>query len=186
MDFTLRPYRAADFDRLWQIDQSCFAPGIAYSQMELSGFITRRNAITLVAEAAATDQHGGHQAGRTSPGEEVQHPHPGKGSRNGAPKLQTQHLIAGFAIAQPYKKHGRILTLDVLPEARRSGLGSELLTECEARVRQRGCTEMYLETAVDNQAALKLYHKMGYRILRTLPGYYHATGLDAFLLGKEL
>lgn len=157
MDFTLRPYRAADFDRLWQIDQACFAPGIAYSQMELSGFITRRNAITLVAEAAADD-----------------------------PRLLNTDGIAGFAIAQPYKKHGRIITLDVMPEARRSGLGSMLLQEAESRLRQRGCTEIYLETAVDNEAALKLYHKHGYHVLRTLPGYYHATGLDAFLLGKEL
>lgn len=157
VDFVIRPYRAADFDRLWQIDQACFAPGIAYSQMELSGFITRRKAITLVAEQAAAD-----------------HRPPGEGS------------IAGFAIAQPYKKHGRILTLDVLPEARRSGLGSRLLQEAEARLRQHRCTEVYLETAVDNDPALKLYHKHGYRILRTLPGYYHATGLDAFLMGKEL
>ena len=154
MDFTLRPYHAADFERLWQIDQACFDPGIAYSQMELSGFITRRNAITLVA------QH--------------------------IPANQGDAAIAGFAIAHPYKKHGRILTLDVLPEARRSGLGSSLLNECETRMRQRGCTEVYLETAVNNEAALKLYHKQGYRILRTLPAYYHATGLDAFLLGKEL
>ena len=43
-----------------------------------------------------------------------------------------------------------------------------------------------LETAVDNQPALKLYHKLGYRIVRTLPGYYHATGLDAYLMGKAL
>ena len=105
-----------------------------------------------------------------------------------APKTRSSgsNAIAGFAIAQPYKKHGRILTLDILPEARRSGLGSRLLSECEARLRQRSCTEIYLETAVNNEPALKLYHKMGYRILRTLPGYYHATGLDAFLLGKEL
>jgi [ribosomal protein S18]-alanine N-acetyltransferase len=157
VDFTLRPYRAADFDRLWQIDQACFAPSIAYSQMELSGFITRRNAITLVAEDVRID----HRPPPADP-------------------------IIGFAIAQPYRKHGRILTLDVLPEARRSGLGSTLLQECEARLRLRGCTEIYLETAVNNEAALKLYHKLGYRILRTLPSYYHATGLDAFLLGKEL
>lgn len=185
MDFVIRPYRAADFDRLWQIDQACFAPGIAYSQMELSGFITRRNAITLV---AATDQQEIDQARRSSSNEELQRSHPGTGSRDGAPGTHSSadDAIAGFAIAQPYKKHGRILTLDVLPEARRSGLGSTLLQECEARLRQRGCTEIYLETAVDNEAALKLYHKLGYRILRTLPGYYHATGLDAFLMGKEL
>ena len=177
MDFTLRPYRAADFDRLWQVDQACFAPGIAYSQMELSGFVTRRNAITLVAERAATDQH-----------REVQPSHPAKEGRERAPGPQysTDDAIVGFAIAQPFKKHGRILTLDILPEARRWGLGSKLMLACEERVRQHGCTEMYLETAVDNEAALRLYHKLGYRILRTLPGYYHATGLDAFLLGKEL
>jgi ribosomal-protein-alanine N-acetyltransferase len=158
VDFVIRPYRAADFDRLWQIDQACFAPGIAYSQMELSGFITRRNAITLVAEHAAPDHH--------------------EASRSEA--------VIAFAVAQPYRKSGRILTLDVLPEARRFGLGSRLMLECEARVLQRGCTEMFLETAVDNEAALKLYHKHGYRILRTLPGYYHAHGLDAFLMGKKL
>ncbi len=177
MDFTLRPYRATDFDRLWQIDQACFAPGVAYSQMELSGFVTRRNAITLVAERAPAGQHW-----------ELQPSHPGKGSRDGAPTPSnpSKDSIVGFAIAQPYKKHGRILTLDILPEARRSGLGSKLMLACEERIRQRGCTEMYLETAVDNEAALKLYHRLGYRVLRTLPGYYHATGLDAFLMGKEL
>ncbi len=50
MPFKLRDYRAADFDRLWEIDQFCFAEGISYTQMELSGFITRRNAITVVAD----------------------------------------------------------------------------------------------------------------------------------------
>ena len=50
LPFTIRAYRAADFQRLWQIDQLCFPPGIAYTQMDLTGFITRRNAITLVAE----------------------------------------------------------------------------------------------------------------------------------------
>jgi len=157
VDFVIRPYRAADFDRLWEIDQACFPPGISYSQMELSGFITRRNAITLVAEPAASD-----------------HQPPAAGG------------VAAFAVAQPYRKSGRILTLDVLPEVRRSGLGSRLMLQCEARLQARGCSEIYLETAVDNDAALKLYHKLGYRILRTLPGYYHAHGLDAFLMGKKL
>jgi ribosomal-protein-alanine N-acetyltransferase len=125
--------------------------------MELSGFVTRRNAITLVAEFVPRQKEQGHRP-----------------------------YIAAFAVAQPLRKTGRILTLDVLPEARRSGLGSKLMHECERQLRERGCTEIYLETAVDNDAALKLYHKLGYRILRTLPAYYHAHGLDAFLMGKAL
>lgn len=56
MDFVIRDYRAPDFDRLWEIDQLCFPPGIAYTQMDLTGFITRRKAITLVAEPAASDK----------------------------------------------------------------------------------------------------------------------------------
>ncbi len=153
--FIIRNYRAADFDRLWQIDQLCFPPGIAYSQMELSGFITRRNAITLVGELQNANEN--------------------------------DDPIAGFVIAHPIRrKYGRILTLDILPQARRSGLATKLMNASEERVRALGCGEMYLETAVNNEPALKLYRKLGYEILRTLPEYYTSHSLDAYLMGKRL
>jgi len=152
MGFRIRDYRAGDFDRLWQIDQLCFPPGIAYTQMELTGFIARRNAITLLGE-----------------------------SRQDPP------LIAGFVVAHPVRtKYGRILTLDILPEARRVGLATELMTQCEQRLRSLGCSDVYLETAVDNEAAVRLYRKLGYEILRTLPEYYSSHALDAFQMGKRL
>ncbi len=153
---TIRPYRAADFERLWEIDQLCFPAGIAYSQMELNGFVLRRNAITLVAELASVGDGSPHQR------------------------------IIGYAVAQPSRKTGRILTLDISPEARRLGLGYRLMQECEQRLRDVGCGEAYLETAVDNDAALRLYHKLGYQIVRTLPGYYPSHSLDAFLMWKRL
>jgi ribosomal-protein-alanine N-acetyltransferase len=154
VEFLIRDYRAADFDRLWQIDQVCFPPGIAYTQMDLTGFVTRRKSITLVADFAAPSDRG-----------------------NG---------IAGFAVAQPVRNIGRILTLDVLPEARGSGLGSRLMEVCEARLRSAGCQQAFLETAVTNQAAIGLYRKLGYEILRTLPLYYTSHALDAYLMGKSL
>ncbi len=46
----LRAFRKSDFRTLWRIDQSCFRPGIAYSQEELAYYITRRTAATIVAE----------------------------------------------------------------------------------------------------------------------------------------
>jgi ribosomal-protein-alanine N-acetyltransferase len=48
--FKVRDYRREDFHTLWQIDQSCFPSGIAYSQFELKTYIGRRSAFTLVAE----------------------------------------------------------------------------------------------------------------------------------------
>jgi ribosomal-protein-alanine N-acetyltransferase len=151
--FTIREYRPADFDRLWQMDQLCFPPGIAYTQMELSGFITRRNAITLVGEFQSA----------------VDDP------------------IAGFVITHPVRrKYGRILTLDILPEARRFGLATQLMNAAEDRLRALGCSDVFLETAVDNEAALRLYRKLGYEVLRTLPEYYASHALDAFQMGKRL
>lgn len=153
LTFNIRDYRAADFDRLWEIDQQCFPPGIAYTQMELSGFITRRNAIILVAEFA----------------------------------LAEAGTIAGFVVTHPIRrKYGRILTLDIIPRARRAGLASRLMAACEQRLRALGCTHVYLETAVDNEPALRLYRKLGYEVLRRLPGYYSSHHLDAFQMGKHL
>ncbi len=110
-------------------------------------------------------------------------------SNAGEPRVgltATAEQTAGFIIAHPVRgKAGRILTLDIVPEARQRGLASLLMKECERRLRGFGCTEVYLETAVNNQPALGLYRKLGYQILRTLPDYY-AGPLDAFLMGKAL
>lgn len=168
MPFHIRPYRAADFDRLWEIDQLCFPQGIAYTQMELNGFLSRRNAIALVADYA------GKQAS----------PAAGKA----APKFAaSKPQIAGFVVAHRQREQaGRIITLDILPEARRQGLASQLMQQCEERMRAAGCRAAYLETAVNNHAALQLYRKLGYQVLRVLPGYYSSHALDAYQMGKSL
>lgn len=191
MQFNLRDYRAADFERLWQIDQLCFPHGISYTQMELSGFITRRNAITLVADF--DELHCGQEKLSVSGPQ----PDNGMNSRIVVAELSetaastpattaSTPATAGFIIAHPARgKAGRILTLDIVPAARRMGLATLLMHECEHRLRSFGCNEVYLETAVNNEPALRLYRKLGYQILRTLPDYY-AISLDAFLMGKSL
>ena len=47
---TIREYRPADFDRLYEIDQAAFEPGIAYSHLELQLYLRNRASRTLVAE----------------------------------------------------------------------------------------------------------------------------------------
>lgn len=160
--FTIRNYQTADFNRLWQIDQLCFPEGVAYTQMDLTGFIITRKAITLVAVA----QNG----------------------RRERPNSRTNvAAIAGFVVAHPMRGGtGRILTLDIVPEARRCGLATRLMQACEERLRDAGCIQAFLETAVTNEAALGLYHKLGYQIVRTLPAYYSSQSLDAFQMAKRL
>jgi ribosomal-protein-alanine N-acetyltransferase len=46
-----RDYRESDFESLWKLDQSCFAPGIAYSKSELRAFLSRRTAEAIVVDA---------------------------------------------------------------------------------------------------------------------------------------
>lgn len=48
--FTLRDHCLADFDALWQLDQECFPPELAYSRTELAGYMRRQSSLTLVAE----------------------------------------------------------------------------------------------------------------------------------------
>jgi [ribosomal protein S18]-alanine N-acetyltransferase len=80
---------------------------------------------------------------------------------------------------------GHIITIDVSPAARRSGVGSLLLRAAEERLRASGSSAVSLETAVDNITALSFYKRHGYSVVRTWPRYY-PNGVDALVLNKEL
>ena len=99
------------------------------------------------------------------------------GERDGA--------IAGFLVAGSRRGRGHIGTIDVLPAARRTGLGSQLITAAEKRLRTAGCSSVSLETAVDNHAALAFYKRHGYSVVGTIPRYYQ-NSLDALRMEKQL
>jgi [ribosomal protein S18]-alanine N-acetyltransferase len=155
-DFTIREFRRSDFLRLWEIDQECFPRGISYSQPELLFYMRRPRAFTLVAERSDSN------------GDAVQ-----------------SSSTVGFIVAEAGRQAGHIITIDVLGEARRSGLGSRLITAAEERLRAEGCRAVLLETAVDNSSALAFYKRHQYFLVKIVPRYY-STGVDAFVLKKDL
>lgn len=158
VSYLVREYEPADFEALWRLDQACFAPGIAYSRRELLTYIGRRSAFTLVAQQA----NASHRI------------------------LHNGDHVGGFITADIGRaRSGHIITIDVAQSARRSGVGSLLLTSAEDRLQKAGCYEVRLETAVDNVGALAFYKRHGYFLTKTMPQYY-ANGVDAFVLKKEL
>ena len=93
--------------------------------------------------------------------------------------------ILGYIVAEARRKTGHIITIDVLPEARRGGLGSALLAAAEEKLAQSRAVEVVLEVAVNNAAAIRFYKQKGYFVEQTLPGYY-SNGLDALVMRKSL
>jgi ribosomal-protein-alanine N-acetyltransferase len=46
----LRDYQRSDFELVWELDQECFPPGIAYSRSELRAFLSQKTAEAIVVE----------------------------------------------------------------------------------------------------------------------------------------
>jgi len=167
VDFTLRKLRPGDFEVLWVIDQTCFPPGISYSRQELSSYIRRWSAFTVVAE-------------RQSPKESAVH------NRLLTKNALQQSNIVGFIVAEIGRRNeGHIITIDVLPDFRQQGIGSRLLAAAEEKLREAKCAVVILEAAVDNQAALAFYDRHKYFAFKTLAHYY-PNGVNAFVLRKDL
>ena len=159
----IRTATAEDFETLWQIDQNCFPPGIAYGREELHWYMQLPRAFALVSEK-----------NRKIMGFVL----------TSIAQVNSKKRGSGAALAT-IESVGHIITIDVLAKWRREGIGSKLLSQAEERLREDGCRTVLLETGVDNASAIRFYKKHGYSVMRTLPRYYLDT-LDAFLMGKKL
>ncbi len=94
--------------------------------------------------------------------------------------------IVGFVVATSNRhRQGHIITIDVLPDVRRHGVGSKLLSAAEDRLRAAQCATVKLETSVNNAPALAFYKRHAYFVIKSIPRYY-PDGLDAFVLEKNL
>lgn len=142
MRFTVRDYRPEDFDTLWLIDQSCFAPGIAYTRYELRTYMRRPRAFTLVAQS--------------------------EGARNASNTVILGFVVAESSRLGT----GHVITIDVRSAARRLRVGSALLNAAEAHLLAEKCASVHLETAVDNVSAQSFYKRHAYHVTGRIRNYY--------------
>ena len=79
-----------------------------------------------------------------------------------------------------------LLTVGVVPAARRRGLARLMLAELYREARARGAQEMFLEVRVDNTSARDLYAAEGFADVGTRRGYYDNGRTDAVVMRREL
>ena len=95
------------------------------------------------------------------------------------------HLGGGMVLARAVADEAEILTIAVMPERRRGGLGAGLLRAAMAGAAARGAHGMFLEVAVTNLAARGLYERHGFVKVGERPRYYPGGG-DALVLRAAL
>ena len=93
----------------------------------------------------------------------------------------------GFSHVRKYglARKGHIVSVAVLEAFRGAGLGRALCEESLNGMKERGCSEAYLEVRVSNDVAIELYKKLGFEIVTTHNGYYR-DGENAYLMTKPL
>ena len=91
----------------------------------------------------------------------------------------------GMVLARVTADEAEILTIAVMPTARKRGLGRALLRAAMDRAAERGACEMFLEVAIANGAARALYAALGFIQVGRRRGYYPGGG-DALILRADL
>ena len=84
-----------------------------------------------------------------------------------------------------FVKKGHVVSIAVLEEHRRKGIGKALVEESVKGVKSRKCDEFYLEVRCSNNEAVRLYENLGFVIRQQLNAYYR-DGEDAYLMAIEL
>lgn len=99
---------------------------------------------------------------------------------------EIQGSIVGYAVGiLRLNNIGHIVSIAVAKRWRRKGIGTRLIRELERRFKERGVRASRLEVRVSNRPAIKLYEKLGYRVLDRIKNYY-PDGEDAYLMFKDL
>jgi ribosomal-protein-alanine N-acetyltransferase len=95
---------------------------------------------------------------------------------------------AGFALALDLGSECEILSLGVVPDQRRAGIGIALLDSVCFVASLRGAECVALEVAVDNAAARALYAREGFTVVGRRRDYYSQRGrlVDALILRRAL
>lgn len=104
-------------------------------------------------------------------------------------KVAGQMAIAGFVIARLVGDEAEILSIAVAPEQQRKGVGARLVAGTIRGLERAEAKRLFLEVAVDNEAARALYDRAGFVAVGLRRGYYQRPGgemVDGLTLSRNI
>ncbi|MEM3530302.1 MAG: ribosomal protein S18-alanine N-acetyltransferase [Nitrososphaerales archaeon] len=104
--------------------------------------------------------------------------------KNGFYIAKKNNQIVGYIIASVRGDKGTLVSIAVLPEFRRKGIGSRLMRESLAYL-SRKVNYVELQVRVSNFEAINFYKKFGFEEIGFIPNYY-IDGEDALIMLKRL
>lgn len=103
--------------------------------------------------------------------------------------LRDAPSVVGYVVSDTTPNYGRdighVKDLAIHPDARRRGLGRDLLHRALGALAAAGAALVKLEVRASNDAALSLYRSEGFEPLRRIPRYYE-DGEDAYVMVLDL
>ena len=102
--------------------------------------------------------------------------------------LEKDADIVAYAVMSVGAKEAHILNICVSPDMREEGYGYALMDKLVALARQLHADMMFLEVRPSNEAARRLYDKLGFNEIGTRRNYYPAAQgrEDALILAMQL
>jgi ribosomal-protein-alanine N-acetyltransferase len=94
--------------------------------------------------------------------------------------------LVGWAGIRIIGTDAEVLTIGVIPTARRRKVATTLLAALMGEARGRGGRQVFLEVRVDNLPARRLYQREGFAELGIRRGYYDNGRVDAVMMGRAL
>ena len=94
--------------------------------------------------------------------------------------------LAGYAGSQTVLDEADMMNVAVQPAYRRKGIAEALMTALADALQEKGARCLTLEVRSSNDAAIKLYGKLGFQQVGLRKNYYRNPKEDALILRKVL
>ena len=91
---------------------------------------------------------------------------------------EREDRIVAYGVLMPAPGEAQLLNLSVVPDARRAGLGRELLEQFLVDAQRLNAAQVFLEVRVSNIPAIALYERAGFERIARRVAYYPVTAPD--------